>query len=93
MTDAGWAEKKADSQTCPQCAEQYGMGDNGDIVHALTVARLLRQEHARSVRIIKAEMKRVKMDQHTYRSEERCLILGSMETVLNALQRGRGGKG
>ncbi len=57
MTEAGWtrewADKLADAQTCPQCAEQYGMGDNGDIVHAPSVARLLRKEHARAVRIVK----------------------------------------
>jgi len=51
------------------------------------------REHARAVRIVKAEIKLVKLDQHTYRSEERCLILGSLETVLKTLQRGRGGKG
>ena len=93
MTDAGWAEKVVDAHVCATCAEQYGMGDNGDVVHVDSVVKLLHREHARSVRIVKAEIKRVKMDQHTYRSEERCLVLGSLETVLNALQRGRGGKG
>ena len=86
MTDAGWAEKAVDKMierldcTCETCV---GPG----------CQKLLQAEHARSVRIVKAEMKRVKLDQHTYHSEERCLILGSLETVLNALQRGRGGKG
>lgn len=53
MARREWADKLADAQTCPQCAEQYGMGDNGDIVHASSVARLLRNEHARAVRIVK----------------------------------------
>ena len=52
MARREWADKLADAQTCPQCAEQYGMGDNGDIVHASLVARLLRKEHARAVRIV-----------------------------------------
>lgn len=52
-----WAEKKASGQTCPRCAEQYGMGDNGDIVHVPSVVRLLHQEHQRAVRIVKRRMK------------------------------------
>ena len=82
MTDAGWARKvvaEVETET-----GYVWFGAAMDMVEA---------EHARSVRIVKAEIKRVKMDQHTYRSEERCLVLGSLETVLNALQRGRGGKG
>ena len=81
MTDAGWAEKAA-----KQCFHT-------SLPWERAIANRLKAEHARSVRIVKAEIKRVKMDQHTYRSEERCLVLGSLETVLNALQRGRGGKG
>ena len=80
MTDAGWAEKMAARKwKTPELQRIYAVA--------------LKAEHARAIRIVKAEIKRVKMDQHTYRSEERCLILGSLETVLNALQRGRGGKG
>ena len=57
MARREWADKLADAQTCPQCAEQYGMGDNGDIVHAPSVARLLRKEHARAVRIVKKKIR------------------------------------
>ena len=53
MARREWADKLADAQTCPQCAEQYGMGDNGDIVHVGAVVRLLHKEHARAARIVK----------------------------------------
>ncbi len=86
MTDAGWAEKKADSQTCPQCAEQYGMGDNGDIVHVPSVVRLLHKEHARSVRIVLRLMKQAE-------KEHRFNQYNAMAEVLTALQRGRTGRG
>ena len=98
MSDAGWAEKKADSQTCPQCAEQYGMGDSGDIVHVSSVVRLLHKEHARSVRIVKAVVKHaVHMEQRTKLNRELNAYwqgkLDGAENILAALQRGRGGKG
>ena len=53
MARREWADKLAVAQTCPQCAEQYGMGDNGNIVHVGSVVRLLHKEHARAVRIVK----------------------------------------
>ena len=56
MARREWADKLADAQTCPQCAEQYGMGDNGDIVHVWAVVRLFHKEHARAVRIVKREL-------------------------------------
>ena len=88
-TRGEWAVKLAVKADCPSCAEQYGMGDNGDVVHVPSVARLLVKEHARAVRIVKAEIAFVKKDQHTYKSEEKCLILGSLETVLKKLTSGR----
>ena len=51
--------------------------------------RLVLNQHARAVRVVEQEIEAVKNDQRTYRSEERCLILGSLETVLKALQKGR----
>ena len=94
MTDAGWAEKKADSQTCPQCAEQYGMGDNGDIVHVPSVVRLLHKEHARSVRICR-QARMLKF--HGLRDTDTNEWLDGYEAaccdILAALQRGRTGRG
>ena len=52
-------------------------------------SKKLRAEHERAVRVVKREIEAVKNDQRTYHSEERCLILGSLETVLKALQKGR----
>ena len=86
MTPSTWAEKKASGQTCPQCAEQYGMGDNGDIVHVSSVVRLLHQEHQRSVRIVKRFIRQYAVDRDLI---ERTVA----QNILAALQRGRTGRG
>ncbi len=83
MTRQGWAERKV---ACRDTAEH---GDAGNYVHESTAVRLLLAEHERAVRVVKREIEAVKNDQRTYHSEEKCLILGSLETVLKALQRGR----
>ena len=87
MTDAGWAERKVVTATT-------GYTWNARIRKSTVIlpsiaAKLLLAEHKRAVRVVKREIERVKKDQHTYHSEERCLILGSLETVLKALQKGR----
>ena len=87
MTDAGWAEKKVETATT-------GYHWNARIRKSTVIlpdiaAKLLLAEHKRAVRVVEQEIEAVKNDQRTYRSEERCLILGSLETVLKALQRGR----
>ena len=78
MSEAGWAERKVDA-ICRWTS---------DSLRALVI-KLLLAEHKRAVNVVKREIERVKKDQHTYHSEERCLILGSLETVLKALQKGR----
>ena len=85
-----WADKLADAQTCPQCAEQYGMGDNGDIVHVGAVVRLLHKEHARAVRIVK-RAKRLEL--HGLRDTDTNEFLEGYEAacvdILAALSKGR----
>ena len=76
MTRAAWAERIAENKWC-------------DATNVKVYALGLKAEHKRAVRVVKAEIKRVKKDKYTYHSEERCLILGSLETVLKALQKGR----
>ncbi len=88
MTDAGWAERKVEQATT-------GYSWNARIRKSTVIlpsiaAKLILAEHRRAVRVVKREIEAVKNDQRTYHSEERCLILGSLETVLKALQRGRG---
>lgn len=56
MTPRTWAAKKVEKYECGGC---HGK------VHADAVTDLLVKEHARSVRIVKAEIKRVRLDQHT----------------------------
>jgi len=56
--------------------------------------RLVLKQHARAVRIVKAEIKRVKMDRHTYTGGyEKSIAYGVLDRVLAALQRGRTGRG
>jgi len=88
MTDAGWAEKVARKF-------QFRIQEHGPepLVQVTTVAALLKAEHARAIRIVKAEIKRVKLEQYYYRDEEKLLITTALERILTALQRGRGGKG
>ena len=50
-------------------------------------------EHARSVRIVKAEIKRVQLDERNYGISEQILLIAVLEKLLAKLQRGRGGKG
>ena len=79
MCAPGWADKIANKAF----RKAGGALFNGE------VQPLLLAEHRRAVRVVKQEIEAVKNDQRTYRSEERCLILGSLETVLKALQKGR----
>lgn len=85
MTDAGWAEKKVDG---------YGM------LSEETAATLLRQEHARSVRLVKRELRL--MESHILNDEQagnedglaiHRYAASVLTDLLTALQRGRGGKG
>ena len=89
MARREWADKLADAQTCPQCAEQYGMGDNGDIVHVGAVVRLLHKEHARAVRIVKREIDRIKKGQYTFTAGAKDSVLNELQRVLELLQKGR----
>ncbi len=87
MTRAAWAERKVGKETT-------GYTWNARIRKSTVIlpsiaAKLLFAEHKRAVRVVKREIEAVKNDQYTYHSEERCLILGSLETVLKGLQRGR----
>lgn len=54
---------------------------------------MLEAEHARAIRLVKAEMKRVKLSAHQYSVHEKVYILVSLDNVLLALQRGRGRRG
>ena len=85
MTRAPWAERKVEG------LEFIAFMNNGEVpvCESKDVVKALLAEHKRAVRVVTREIERVKKDKYTYRSEERCLILGSLETVLKALQKGR----
>ena len=87
MTDAGWAEKVV--------AKRLSDGWSGDAwaMGPGEAADMLLKEHARSVRIMKAEMKRTELDQYYYDDKQKMAVLHALERVMIALQRGRGGKG
>jgi len=79
MTRAAWAERKV-----------RALQQRHKSLCLIEIAEVgILAEHKRAVNVVKREIERVKKDQHTYHSEERCLILGSLETVLKALQKGR----
>lgn len=86
MTDAGWAERKVRKTSAKP-------GANADVQVQELCIRLVKQEHARSVRIVKAEIKRVKLDQHVFTAQTKGYLLEMLNHLLTALQRGRGGKG
>ena len=50
---------------------------------------LARKEHARAVRIVKAEIKRVHMDERNYGIADQIIIVTALERVLAALMKGR----
>ena len=82
MTDAGWAWERA---------IKIWKGFRGGLIDYGT--QLLEAEHARSVRIVRAEIKRVKLDQHVFTAQTKGYLLEMLNHLLTALQRGRGGKG
>ena len=82
MTDAGWAEKKARNGV------QYISCITDNEVYS-PIAKLLKAEYARSVRIVKAEIKRVKLDQHTYTATTKAYVLASLNRLLTAFMKGR----
>ena len=82
MTPRTWALNKA---LKAWHVHRGGLSDYG--------AKLLEAEHARSVRIVKAEIKRVRLDQHTLFGREKDIAVDVLNKVLAALQRGRTGRG
>lgn len=92
MTDAGWAEKKA----VKLCERWFDTGARASWCPKMTneFASALKQEHARSVRIVKKVRwaKRPIMKSHPddvwFKGYET-----ACNEILTALQRGRGGNG
>ena len=78
MTDAGWAERVV--------AKAFKAHKGPLTGYAVKV---LKAEHARSVRIVKAEIKRVKLSQHNYTADEKLKCLVVLAEVLTRLERGR----
>ena len=60
-----------------------------EYVSSTEVQRLLLKEHARAVRIVKAEIKRVHMDERNYGIADQIIIVTALERVLAALMKGR----
>ena len=86
MTDAGWAEREVRKTSAKP-------GANADVQVQELCVRLVKQEHARSVRIVKKLQKAIELDQHSYNFTAKTAYLAALSHVLTALQRGRGGKG
>jgi hypothetical protein len=79
MSEAGWAEQVV--------ARQLG-GQYVSLSPKLT-AELLLAEHKRAVRVVTAEIKRVKLDRHNYSMVTRAEMMKCLDRLLAALQRGR----
>jgi len=79
MTRQGWAERKV--------ARKLG-GQYISLSPKLT-AELLLAEHKRAVRVVTAEIKRVKLDRHNYSMVTRAEMMKCLDRLLAALQRGR----
>lgn len=73
-----WAEIETD-----KLCQKVGCFDEP----AITLAFL--REHQRAVKIVKAEIKRVKLDQHTYTADTKHHVLDALNMVLANLERGR----
>ena len=79
MSEAGWAEQVV--------ARQLG-GQFVSLSPKLT-AELLLAEHRRAVRVVTAEIKRVKLDRHNYSVVTRAEMTKCLDRLLAALQKGR----
>jgi hypothetical protein len=86
MTPRTWAEKKVTEY-------ELNVPDIGRMIYKETGVALLMAEHARSVRIVEAEIKRVTLDQHTLFGREKDIAVEVLNSILAALQRGRTGRG
>ena len=58
-------------------------------IRMTVVAKRLQAEHARAVRIVKADLAEVKRDQHNYSVVTKNELVKRLERLLAALQKGR----
>ena len=82
MTRAAWAERKVEQA-------QEGMDCCCITCFAPTYAKLILAEHKRAVRVVTAEIKRVKLDRHNYSVVTRAEMTKCLDRLLAALQKGR----
>jgi len=76
MTRQGWAERIAENKWCDATnVEVYALG--------------LKAEHKRAVRVVKAEIKRVKLSQNEFTPTQKMRVEETLDRLLAALQRGR----
>lgn len=87
MTPRTWAEAKVAKAVTGY--QWNGRIRKSTVTLPAIAAKLLLAEHQRAVRIIKAEIKRVKLDQHSLDAHTKGHVLDALENVLAALERGR----
>ena len=85
MTRAAWAERKVEKI----CAQPLHLGHGEWPVGQCEAVRLLLAEHRRAVRVVTAEIKRVKLDRHNYSVVTRAEMTKCLDRLLAALQKGR----
>ena len=79
MTRAAWAERKVERK----------LGGPYISLSPKLTAELLLAEHRRAVRVVTAEIKRVKLDRHNYSVVTRAEMTKCLDRLLAALQKGR----
>ena len=79
MARREWAEREARKRLHPSEFDEY----------SCTYENALKQEHARAVRIVKADLAEVKRDQHNYSVVTKNELVKRLERLLVKLQKGR----
>ena len=87
MTDAGWAERKVVTATTGY--HWNARRRKSTVILPALAAKLLLAEHRRAVRVVTAEIKRVKLDRHNYSVVTRAEMTKCLDRLLAALQKGR----
>ena len=87
MTRQGWAERKVVTATTGY--HWNARRRKSTVILPALAAKLLLAEHRRAVRVVKAEIKRVKLDRHNYSVVTKAEMTKCLDCLLAALQRGR----
>ncbi len=94
MTRQGWADKvKIIRYVLSDMSEDESSDmkphPHGAWLYYHDYLKALNAEHARAVRIVKAKIKQVAIDEHSRTNAERLMCLGVLESVFTSITKGR----